>query len=116
MTDHLAHFGIKRKSGRYPWGSGERPYQGDSSSFSKKSSVRVKSFSDDELQDAIKRLRMEKEYLQLEESVISSDKNDVEKFNKFLNTTSAALKVGTGAISLINATKKLSKTFSDKEH
>ena len=26
---HLAHFGIKHKSGRYPWGSGERPYQGD---------------------------------------------------------------------------------------
>lgn len=23
----IVHFGIKRKSGRYPWGSGERPYQ-----------------------------------------------------------------------------------------
>ena len=115
MTNHLAHYGIKRKSGRYPWGSGERPYQGDLPSTSNEASVRVKSFSDDELQDAIKRLRMEKEYLQLEESVISSDKNDVEKFNKFLNTTSAALKVGTGAISLINAAKKLRETFSDRE-
>lgn len=25
--DELYHFGIKRKSGRYPWGSGKRPYQ-----------------------------------------------------------------------------------------
>lgn len=23
----IRHFGIKRKSGRYPWGSGKRPYQ-----------------------------------------------------------------------------------------
>lgn len=23
----IMHFGIKRRSGRYPWGSGERPYQ-----------------------------------------------------------------------------------------
>lgn len=25
----VLHFGIKRRSGRYPWGSGERPYQGE---------------------------------------------------------------------------------------
>lgn len=24
---YLTHFGIKERSGRYPWGSGERPYQ-----------------------------------------------------------------------------------------
>lgn len=27
--DDLLHFGIKLRSGRYPWGSGERPYQSD---------------------------------------------------------------------------------------
>lgn len=27
FSDELLHFGIKRRSGRYPWGSGERPYQ-----------------------------------------------------------------------------------------
>lgn len=27
---YLAHYGIKRKSGRYPWGSGKRPYQYES--------------------------------------------------------------------------------------
>lgn len=25
--DHLMHIGVKRRSGRYPWGSGEEPYQ-----------------------------------------------------------------------------------------
>ena len=27
MSKELAHYGIKRRSGRYPWGSGEDPYQ-----------------------------------------------------------------------------------------
>lgn len=27
--DDLLHYGIKRRSGRYPWGSGDRPYQSD---------------------------------------------------------------------------------------
>ena len=26
-TDSLEHYGTKRHSGRYPWGSGENPYQ-----------------------------------------------------------------------------------------
>ena len=25
--DILMHYGVKRRSGRYPWGSGENPYQ-----------------------------------------------------------------------------------------
>lgn len=27
--DEIYHYGIKRRSGRYPWGSGKRPYQRD---------------------------------------------------------------------------------------
>ena len=27
MSDYLMHYGVKRRSGRYPWGSGENPYQ-----------------------------------------------------------------------------------------
>ena len=31
MNDnYLEHYGIPRRSGRYPWGSGSRPFQGDS--------------------------------------------------------------------------------------
>lgn len=29
MEDTLLHIGVKRRSGRYPWGSGENPYQGE---------------------------------------------------------------------------------------
>ena len=25
--DFLAHYGVPRRSGRYPWGSGDDPYQ-----------------------------------------------------------------------------------------
>ena len=25
--DILMHYGVKRRSGRYPWGSGDNPYQ-----------------------------------------------------------------------------------------
>ena len=27
MNDVLVHYGVKRRSGRYPWGSGDNPYQ-----------------------------------------------------------------------------------------
>ena len=27
ISDALAHYGMPRRSGRYPWGSGEDPYQ-----------------------------------------------------------------------------------------
>lgn len=30
LDDVLEHYGIKRRSGRYPWGSGDRPYQNSS--------------------------------------------------------------------------------------
>ena len=30
VNDVLKHYGIKRRSGRYPWGSGDRPYQNSS--------------------------------------------------------------------------------------
>ena len=32
-VQEIYHYGIKRRSGRYPWGSGNRPYQGDKSTY-----------------------------------------------------------------------------------
>ena len=29
----IYHYGIKRRSGRYPWGSGDRPFQSEEASF-----------------------------------------------------------------------------------
>lgn len=36
MDNELYHFGIKRRSGRYPWGSGSRPYQSEEQKAQKK--------------------------------------------------------------------------------
>lgn len=90
MNDsYLEHYGIPRRSGRYPWGSGSRPFQGDSaaakSSGSTKSSgksgktglfkngkTRTKSSEEDlseisseELQKKINRIQLEKQYRDL---------------------------------------------------
>lgn len=34
--ENLYHYGVKRRSGRYPYGSGERPFQGDPKKLKKK--------------------------------------------------------------------------------
>lgn len=48
--DEIYHFGIKRRSGRYPWGSGERPYQSDEKGsrpkYEKKTVDKVKTAAD----------------------------------------------------------------------
>lgn len=41
MTE-LFHYGVKRRSGRYPWGSGKRPYQGSSKEISRQTFEEVK--------------------------------------------------------------------------
>ena len=90
MNDnYLEHYGIPRRSGRYPWGSGSRPFQGDSaaakSSGSTKSSgksrktglfkkgkTKTKSSEEDlseisseDLQKRIDRIQLEQKYREL---------------------------------------------------
>ena len=90
MNDnYLEHIGMPRRSGRYPWGSGKRPFQGDSAAakssgstessgksgktgFFKKGKTETKSSEEDlseisseELQKRIDRIRLEKQYRDL---------------------------------------------------
>ena len=90
MNDnYLEHYGIPRRSGRYPWGSGSRPFQGDSSAgkssggtkssgksgktgLFKKGKTKTKSSEEDlseisseELQKKINRIQLEKQYRDL---------------------------------------------------
>ena len=90
MNDnYLEHYGIPRRSGRYPWGSGSRPFQGDSpaakssgktktsgksgkTGLSKKGKTKTKSSEEDlseisseELQKKINRIQLEKQYRDL---------------------------------------------------
>lgn len=90
MNDnYLEHYGIPRRSGRYPWGSGSRPFQGDSSAgkssgkpktsgksgktgLFKKGKTKTESSEEDlskisseELQKKINRIQLEKQYRDL---------------------------------------------------
>lgn len=40
MEEFILHYGIKRKSGRYPWGSGEEPFQSQGSFLSQYQTLR----------------------------------------------------------------------------
>ena len=80
-TEILEHIGVKRRSGRYKFGSGERPYQGVSKGLARKlknqakrgkledpNKPKPKSISevtDDEIKAKIERLRLEQTLLQL---------------------------------------------------
>ena len=90
MNDnYLEHYGIPRRSGRYPWGSGSRPFQGDSAvakssgkagssgksgktGLFKKEKTKTRSSEEDlseisseELQKKINRIQLEKQYRDL---------------------------------------------------
>lgn len=90
MNDnYLEHYGIPRRSGRYPWGSGSRPFQGDSAAVKssekagssgksgktglfKKGKTKTRSSEEDlseisseELQKKINRIQLEKQYRDL---------------------------------------------------
>ena len=90
MNDnYLEHYGIPRRSGRYPWGSGSRPFQGDSpaakssgktktsgksgkTGFFKKGKTKTESSEEDlskisseDLQKRINRIQLEKQYRDL---------------------------------------------------
>lgn len=49
MSDYLAHYGVKRRSGRYPWGSGENPYQGELDFRATVKQLRAKGLTDTEI-------------------------------------------------------------------
>lgn len=81
MNDnYLEHYGVPRRSGRYPWGSGSRPFQGDSSAAKssgkiglfKKGKTKTESSKEDlseisseDLQKRIDRIQLEQKYQEL---------------------------------------------------
>lgn len=52
-TEDLQHYGIKRRSGRYPWGSGENPYQHSGDFLSRVEQLHKKGLSEKQIVDAI---------------------------------------------------------------
>lgn len=134
MTNHLAHFGVKRKSGRYPWGSGERPYQGDAQgggSYSKESKS-IKEFSNEELKSSIERLKLEKEYRLLTDEAmqksldrlklgkeiaeLSSEQKRIshKRVMEALDTAGKVVSVGAGAMTLVRSFKNFNLETSER--
>lgn len=52
-TDDIKHYGIKRRSGRYPWGSGENPYQHSGDFLSRVEELHKEGMTEKEIADAV---------------------------------------------------------------
>ena len=51
--DILMHYGVKRRSGRYPWGSGDEPYQHSGDFLSRVEGLQKKGLSEKEIAETI---------------------------------------------------------------
>ena len=83
--DELMHYGVKRRSGRYPWGSGDSPYQHSGDFLSRVEQLKKKNLSEKEIADQMglttTQLRVQKqlathERRQLEIDRVKSLKSD----------------------------------------
>lgn len=55
LTDeYLMHYGVKRRSGRYPWGSGENPYQHSGDFLSRVESLKAQGLSEKQIAEEMK--------------------------------------------------------------
>ena len=51
--DIIAHYGIKRRSGRYPWGSGENPFQRSGDFLSRVEELQKQGLSEKQIAESI---------------------------------------------------------------
>ena len=51
--DELMHYGVKRRSGRYPWGSGENPFQRSGDFLSRVNELKSQGLSEREICEAL---------------------------------------------------------------
>ena len=138
MNDnYLEHYGIPRRSGRYPWGSGSRPFQGDSpaakssgktktsgksgkTGLFKKGKTKTKSSEEDlseisseELQKKINRIQLEKQYRDL-----TTKPKTVSKGSQILNSIleSSSKNIGTQLATYLmgNMVNSVAKAFGSE--
>lgn len=122
--DELYHFGIKKRSGRYPWGSGKRPFQsgGGTSPIietatqreerkkrtisNPKTAASLMEFADeltyDELNNALKRLDLNKKLSEKAMSERKTMQNELKKVVKNVKDVSDVINVGATALKAIN--------------
>lgn len=79
--EDLLHFGIKRRSGRYPWGSGERPFQGEPKKMNRKQKKQLQ--REEEIEARVKEKR--------ESSYKRTFENPAEKVQLLTDSTATEL-------------------------
>ena len=138
MNDnYLEHYGIPRRSGRYPWGSGSRPFQGYSpvakssgktktsgksgkTGLFKKEKTKTRSSEEDlseisseELQKKINRIQLEKQYRDL-----TTKPKTVSKGRQILNSIleSSSKNIGTQLATYLmgNMVNSVAKAFGSE--
>ena len=67
--DYISHIGVKYRSGRYPWGSGENPYQHDESFMTQYNNYKASGLSDTEIAQAMK---IPTEYMRQRREIINN--------------------------------------------
>ncbi|MDE7345656.1 MAG: hypothetical protein K2N48_02820, partial [Muribaculaceae bacterium] len=71
----LMHYGIKRRSGRYPWGSGENPYQHGEDFMARVDELKKKGLSEKEIADS---MRMSTTDLRMQVRVASHQRRELQ--------------------------------------
>ena len=79
--EFLLHFGTKKHSGRYEYGSGERPYQHDAAArrrYDRVNKRQLKRLTDEELNNRIERYKKEAELLRYEKDAMTTGEKFVQ--------------------------------------
>lgn len=78
QDDILLHYGVKRRSGRYPWGSGKEPYQHSGDFLSRVEGLKKQGFSEKQIADAMEMsttdLRMQMRVAKHERRALEADR------------------------------------------
>lgn len=123
MSDELYHYGTKRHSGRYPWGSGDDPYQHDSNFYNYANELKKSGLSEKEVADAcgltVKQYRSQ--YSNARNEVYAARVSEAQKLKaKGYSNVAIAEKMGTNESTIRNylkpqATDRANKTAMTAE-
>ena len=102
LNDHLEHYGIPRRSGRYKWGSGKDPYQSLRSS-AKAGEKFIKSFS--------KKSRVEKQNDKRRERTKAAQLDKKKQKSKYRNEKAYVKTLSDEELRRINARDSMEATY-----
>lgn len=105
--DIIQHYGTKRHSGRYPWGSGKNPYQHASDFYSAVNDLRKKGYSDE---DIAKRMGMEPG--KFKAAYVYASVNELKKEGKSQKDIAEQLNMSTGQLRTLYSYAKNERDLS----